>query len=159
MNASAAKAQQEAAAELIEGASRLDVTIEFHHGPATSAKYNQLLECVDCLLLPHESDRYRLSGSGILFEALLHGKPFICSSGLSFSEYARAGNAIEAGDDSAFAAAILRIANNPAPFVEAAESYAREYRASLQHNVLVQRLQHRTNESRSCLPAPAARHR
>ena len=132
--------------ELTAGVSNLDVDVRFHEGTASAEQYAALLRQIHCLLLPYHTRQYGLSGSGILYEALLDGKPFICSSGLSFSEYARAGNAIEAEDDSAFAEAILRIVNNLAPFVEAAESYAQEYHASLQHNVLVQRLQHRANE-------------
>ena len=139
VNASAGKTKA-AVDELLEATSHLDISIKFHHGPATSSEYDELFRCIDCLLLPYDSDRYRWSSSGILIEALLHGKPFICSAGLSFSDYARAGNALEAEDDAAFACAILRIADDPAAFLEAAQRNARAYGAELRGNVLVQRL-------------------
>lgn len=127
-------------AALKAGVARLDVDIHFHEGTASAEQYADLFDSVDCLLLPYLAKQYLLSGSGLLQEALVHGKPFICSSNLSFSDYARAGNALQADDDAAFASAILRMASDPAPFIEAARRNACAYAAELRDNVLVQRL-------------------
>lgn len=125
--------------------STLGLDVEFHQGGASPSQYAALLNRSDCLLLPYASDRYRLSGSGILFEAVLHAKPFICSAGLSFSDYARDGNAIEAECDERFAAAMLEIAGDPRPFFDAARRSAQVYRASLSRNALIRRLRSKAN--------------
>jgi len=119
---------------------RFGIDLETHKGALSPEDYAALLERADCLLLPHASNRYRLSGSGLLFEALLNAIPFICSSGLSFSDYARNGNAIEAKDDAEFARAIRAFAENPAPFYDGARKSAETFRASLRGNALLARL-------------------
>jgi hypothetical protein len=91
-------------------------------------------------LLPYTSDRYQLSGSGILFEAISLAKPFICSAGMSFADYARDGNAIEAADDSEFATAILTMAAKPEPYFTAARRSSKVYATALRSNMLLQRL-------------------
>jgi glycosyltransferase involved in cell wall biosynthesis len=118
------------------------ICIEMHTGPLSSQQYYELLDRVDCLLLPYVDRRYELSGSGIVFEALAHAKPFICTAGLSFSDYIR-GNAIEAADNSAFADAIVSFTRDPAPYMTAAQLRAQAYREALARNVLVQRVRGR----------------
>jgi glycosyltransferase involved in cell wall biosynthesis len=78
------------------------------------------------LILPYTSPRYRLSGSGIVFEALARGKPFICTAGLAFSDYAH-GGMFEAEDDEGFAQAIKSFVANPHPFRVAALQAAQKY--------------------------------
>jgi glycosyltransferase involved in cell wall biosynthesis len=133
------RAKQEIAV-LKAGTARLNVDIRFHEGTASAEQYVDLFDSVDCLLLPYRAKQYHLSGSGLLHEALVHGKPFICSANLSFSDYARAGNALEPEDDAAFASAILQIVDDPTPFFEAARRCACAFGAELADNVLVRRL-------------------
>jgi len=139
LDGASSRAKQEIAA-LKAGVARLNVDMHFHEGTASAEQYADLFDSVDCLLLPYRAKQYHLSGSGLLLEALVHGKPFICSANLSFSDYARAGNALEAEDDAAFASAILQVVDDPTPFIEAARRSACAYGAELEDNVLVHRL-------------------
>jgi glycosyltransferase involved in cell wall biosynthesis len=122
-------------------ASERGIGIRLVEGTLSSETYAELFDEIDCLLLPYSGNRYRLSGSGILFEALMNAKPFICSAGLSFSDYAREGNAVEASDDAAFAAAILEVASKFELFQEGARRAEHKYRSALVQLPLLQRLQ------------------
>ena len=92
----------------------------------SSQQYDAILTRADCLLLPYSGPRYRLSGSGIVYEALARGIPFICSAGLAFSDYAH-GGMIEVDSDAAFAKAMRRFAADPHPFRAAATAAAQRY--------------------------------
>ena len=111
---------------IIATAKRLGIALEAVPTGISSAQYDALLARADCLLLPYTSTRYALSGSGVVFEALARGKPFICSAGLAFSDYVH-GGVIEAESDDAFAQAIKRFVADPQPFRAAAQQAAREY--------------------------------
>ena len=134
-------------------ASEHGVEIQLVEGVLSPETYSELLEQINCVLLPYRN-RYRFSGSGVLFEALLNAKPFICSSGLSFADYARAGNGIEASDDQAFAEAILKVAGTFELFGKAAQRAEDNYRASLAQMPLLQRL--RTSRLAPAMVCPAA---
>jgi glycosyltransferase involved in cell wall biosynthesis len=111
---------------IIATAKKLGMVLETVPTGISSEQYEALLARADCLILPYTSPRYRLSGSGVVFEALARGKPFICSAGLAFSDYAH-GGMIEAEDDEAFAQAMKRFVANPQPFRVASLRAAQEY--------------------------------
>jgi glycosyltransferase involved in cell wall biosynthesis len=111
---------------IIAAAEKLGMTLQTVPTGISSEQYDALLERTDCLILPYTSARYRLSGSGIVFEALARGKPFICTAGLAFADYAH-GGMFEAEDDEGFAQAIRSFVANPHSFRVAAREAARTY--------------------------------
>jgi glycosyltransferase involved in cell wall biosynthesis len=111
---------------IIACAEKLGIALQAVPTGISSEQYDAILTRADCLLLPYSGPRYRLSGSGIVFEALARGIPFICSAGLAFSDYAH-GGIIEADSDAAFAEAMRRFAADPHPFRAAATAAAQRY--------------------------------
>jgi glycosyltransferase involved in cell wall biosynthesis len=111
---------------IIACAEKLGIALQAVPTGISSEQYDAILTRADCLLLPYSGPRYRLSGSGIVYEALARAIPFICSAGLAFSDYAH-GGMIEVDSDAAFAKAMRRFAADPHPFRAAATAAAQKY--------------------------------
>lgn len=116
------------------------LAIEFISGPLEAADYARRFAAIDATLLPYTGTRYRLSGSGILCEALAMGKAVIFSEGLSFGDFCNADNAIEAAGDDGFADAILNLARNLPRYRNGAAARARAYAAQVRDCALLSRL-------------------
>lgn len=69
--------------------------------------------------MPYRLDRYSTSGSGVIIDAVNAAIPIIRTHGMAMSKLMSVGNSIEVTKDDEIAAAILRMAVNPAPFFEA----------------------------------------
>lgn len=132
----------QAIAEVIKTINALDVSATFIDGVLDDAGYAHMMRQIDVLLLPYQGQRYKLSGSGILNEAIVSAKPVIATAGLSFGEYLQAGNGIEATNDAGFAAGIVAITRDPEQFRAHASRQAADYLAGLKSQALIARLRH-----------------
>ena len=114
--------------------------LELTTGVLPQADYRRRLSSVDAILLPYKGTRYRLSGSGILCEALALGKAVIFTRGLSFRDTTSTDNAIEAGSDEEFARAIHAMAEGIEAFRHGAAARARHYASEVASCPLLVRL-------------------
>ena len=114
--------------------------IDFIAGPLSAADYQTRFDEIDVALLPYTGARYALSGSGIVCEALAMGKAVITSKGLSFGGQLDETHAIEAPNDTAFAASILTMARNITRYRAAAATRAHLYHSAAATNPLLTRL-------------------
>jgi hypothetical protein len=94
--------------------------IETIWGGLSAQDYRKRLFSLDAVLLPYDLDRYATSGSGVILDAVNAGVPVIHTRGMAMQELMSAGNALAATTDADFAAAILRMADNPVPYRAAA---------------------------------------
>ncbi len=131
---------QQAIGQVIKTINAMDVTATFIDGVVDEATYARLMAQIDVLLLPYQGQRYKLSGSGILNEAIVSAKPVIATAGLSFGDYLRAGNGIEASCDVSFAAGIVAMTLDPSGYLARAAEQARAYQANLANQPLLSRL-------------------
>lgn len=93
--------------------------IEIIWGAQSNENYRAALFSLDCVLVPYRLDRYSTSGSGVIIDAVNAAIPIIRTHGMAMSKLMSVGNSIEVTKDDEIAAAILRMAVNPAPFFEA----------------------------------------
>ena len=114
--------------------------IELITGALSEAEYARRFAGIDATLLPYTGKRYALSGSGIVCEALAQGKAIVMSKGLSFAESCTPGNALEAGTDAEFAAAILTMARDIERFRKGASTRALSYAGEVKACALLKRL-------------------
>jgi hypothetical protein len=96
------------------------VEVEIIWGGLSAQDYRQRLFGLDAVLLPYDLHRYATSGSGVILDAVNAGVPVIHTRGMAMQELMSAGNALAASTDAEFAAAILRMAQDPAPYRAAA---------------------------------------
>lgn len=116
------------------------LAIEIIAAHMTDAEYGARFASLDATLLPYTGERYKFSGSGILCEAIAMGKAAIMAKGMSFSDICSAENAIEAGSDAEFAAAILAMARDIECYRRGAAARAVTYAAEVKSCELLERL-------------------
>ena len=116
------------------------LSIELLTAHMNEAEYAARFASLDATLLPYTGARYKISGSGILCEALATGKAAIIQKGMSFSDNCTTENALEAGTDAEFATAILTMARDIERYRQGAAARAVTYSAEVKACALLQRL-------------------
>ncbi|WP_419910795.1 hypothetical protein [Hoeflea sp.] len=101
-----------------------NVTMEYLTSGMSEEEFRRLVCGVDILLLPYSTKRYGLSGSGIVVDGVLAGKPFVYSRGMANQELLSLGNAEAAAGDREFAEKILTVAENYQRYIEGAKKAA-----------------------------------
>jgi hypothetical protein len=134
-----AKAER-AIAQCVADIRALDITVTFADGVVDNAAYADLMSQIDVVMLPYVGTRYRLSGSGILNEAIVSAKPVIASAGLSFGDVLGSDHGIEATNDQDFANAIIAMATRPQAFLSSARATADQFATDPANRVLLTRL-------------------
>lgn len=100
--------------------SKRGVKLELLVGTQSVAALTDQLFSLDALLLPYSIERYATSGSGMVIDAVLAGLPVIHTKGMAMADLLGHGNALAATGADAFAAQILRMAQNPQDFADGA---------------------------------------
>jgi len=116
----------------------LGLSVELVLGNISEQEYEALRESIDVFLLPYDPHLYGVRGSGVVFEAVGAGRPFICSAGVSFEELNTHSNALSAADNIAFADAIRTMALRYKRYRRNAELAADALMARVNHNGLLE---------------------
>ncbi|WP_417271139.1 hypothetical protein [Celeribacter sp.] len=95
--------------------------IEIIWGAQSKEDFRSTLFGLDCILLPYRLDRYATSGSGMIIDAVNAAIPIIRTRGMAMSKLMSFGNSLAVTTDDEIATAILDMAADPDPFVEAAK--------------------------------------
>lgn len=109
------------------------VTIKYLPCGLPPEEYRKMIGGLDMMLLPHSTRSYRHTGSGLVVDGVLAGKPIVHSKGIALQGLLAQGNAEHAESDREFAEKILRISSGY-------EAYrCNAYEAAGQVNDLLQR--------------------
>lgn len=74
--------------------------------------FASLFDEVDILVLPYDQERYRYSGSGIIIDAVMTGKPIVYIKGMGMTEFLNSGNAESAEGPDEFARKLAAVMRN-----------------------------------------------
>ncbi|MFO1183804.1 MAG: hypothetical protein U1E56_03345 [Bauldia sp.] len=114
--------------------------VEIVSGRLSDGEMTGLLEGVDVAVMPYTSDRYRLRGSGIGPELVMHGVPLVVSAGSVLTEHVAGQNGLSAAGDGEFATAVCRILADYPAYAAAARSAAHSLLAECESSPLFERL-------------------
>lgn len=110
--------------------------------PATlsAADYEAELTAAHALLLPYDRTAYLHRGSGVLNDALVGGRPFVCTKGTALEAAITRENGLAAATASEFAAALVHMAEHYQEFLTGASRAAIEAVAAVGNGPLVRAL-------------------
>lgn len=91
---------------------KLGISIKRLPNMSDNAKFASLFNEIDIVVLPYDLERYASSGSGIVIDAVMKGKPIVYADGIGMAEHLNYGNAKSAKGVKDFANAILVIMDN-----------------------------------------------
>lgn len=106
----------------------------------SEGEVSELFADHDLIILPYDADEYRLRGSSVALEAVLHACPLVVTQGTVMEDLTRAGNGRPASTDDEFVNMISEMVHSYEGVAQAATSEARRATEWRDIDMLAQRI-------------------